>query len=128
MLRLRRDLDMVFRQAKPVRGSFGKLSVRILFRERTSQTAAAIQYLFVAPKRNIRHANERNKIKRWLREAVRTSELEKQIQETLRANDLEALVMIRVYEPPSATMNWTVISEEIPLVFEAIAKVAPKQQ
>ena len=123
MLRLRRDLDALFARAKRVRSGNRYLQVRVLFREKT--TSRATQYLFVAPKRTIRPAHERNTIKRWLREAVRTSMIEKQLQATLSENNIEALILIRVNEPPSARMNWDVVVSEVQTAFEGIGKMLP---
>lgn len=121
MIRLERDIDLVFKGAKRLRHG-GTLAARFVKRER-AEAAPPILFLFIIPKRFVRHSHERNQIKRWLREALIHSEVFQTLLSTLRTGNQQYLVSIRVDRPPSTQMHWGVIKPEIELIVEGLKLV-----
>lgn len=67
-LTAKRDIDALFAQGKSAREQF--LAVKYLDRERTDDEPP-FQILFSVPKRNLKRAVQRNRVKRMLRELYR---------------------------------------------------------
>jgi ribonuclease P protein component len=111
MLRLGRDIDELFASGKRLRHD-GKIRARYIVRE-NGKNDLSILFLFVVPKKFVRPAHERNKIKRWLREAIQNSDVLDELAQLLQENKKQMLIALRVETPPSARMNWNIISDEV---------------
>ncbi len=125
-LRLQRDIDELFKEGRPLVRT-GKdtsvLSGKYLLRELPEANAPVILFLYHAPKRFIRPAHDRNKLKRWMREAVRLSEEMEGIKQTLHEKNVQLLLLIRVMTPPSAKCNWQHIQKDIITLSEKLQMV-----
>ncbi|HYM21275.1 MAG TPA: ribonuclease P protein component [Candidatus Kapabacteria bacterium] len=111
LLRLRHDIDELFARGKRLRYD-GKIGVRYIVLENSSD-AHPLLFLLVTPKRYIRKAHERNKLKRWLREVVRNSESMEKLAMQLQNANRQMIVSLFIREKPSARMNWDVIRREV---------------
>lgn len=122
MIRLERDIDVVFRGGRRLKHS-GTFAARYAIRELPAG-AGPLLFLFIVPKRFVRRAHERNRIKRWMREAFIASEAFQALTASLTGSTRQYLVSIRVDKAPSAEMHWGVIKPEIETIVEAVAKLA----
>ncbi len=115
-LRLVRDIDELFKEGRSL-GRAGKdtsvVSGKYLLRELPEANAPAILFLYHAPKKFIKPAHERNKLKRWMREAVRISEEMNAIKDTLHEKNMQLLLLLRITTPPSAKCNWAHITADV---------------
>lgn len=127
-LRLQRDIDELFKEGRSL-GRTGKdtsvVSGKYLLRELPEAKAPVILYLYHAPKKFIKPAHERNKLKRWMREAVRLSEEMNSIKDTLAEKNVQMLLLLRITTPPSATCNWQHITEDIRSIAGKLRNVTP---
>jgi ribonuclease P protein component len=118
MLRLQRDIDALFAARKTLTRT-GKdtivLSSQYLLRD-LPQNESPILFLLHAPKKFVRRAHERNKLKRWMREAIRTSDEMKTAYARLNEKNIQALVVIRASEPPSKKCSWENIVNDIGVI------------
>jgi ribonuclease P protein component len=118
MLRLQRDIDALFAARKTLARTgrdTATLSSQYLLRE-LPENESPILFLLHAPKKNVRRAHERNKLKRWLREAIRRSDEMKKTFARLKEKNIQALVVIRASAPPSKKCSWDVIESDIPKI------------
>lgn len=115
-LRLQRDIDELFKEGRSL-GRTGKdtsvTSGKYLLRELPEANAPVILFLYHAPKKLIKPAHERNKLKRWMREAVRISQEMNAMGDTLHEKNIQLLLLLRITTPPSAKCNWQHITEDI---------------
>lgn len=113
---LQRDIDELFKEGRSL-GRTGRdtsvVSGKYLLRELPEAKAPVILYLYHAPKKFIKPAHERNKLKRWMREAVRLSEEMDSIKDTLAQKNIQLMLLLRITTPPSAKCNWQHITEDI---------------
>jgi ribonuclease P protein component len=104
-LRGQRNLEWFFKNRTWLRVSERSVHVAFAVRPRP-EAEASIQFLFIAAKRDMRRAHDRNRAKRWLRAAVHSIELFATIEHRLegevvgeQGSGLEArqlLVMLRL--------------------------------
>lgn len=122
-LRLQRDIDELFKEGRSL-GRTGKdtsvVSGKYLLRELPEADAPAILYLYHAPKRFIKPAHDRNKLKRWMRETVRLSEEMNATGDILAQKNMQLMLLLRITTPPSAKCNWTHIQSDIQKVSEVL--------
>lgn len=127
-LRLQRDIDELFKEGRSL-GRTGRdtsvVSGKYLLRELPEANAPVILYLYHAPKKFIKPAHERNKLKRWMREAVRLSEEMDSIKDTLHEKNVQLLLLLRITTPPSARCNWQHITEDIRSIAGKLRNVTP---
>jgi ribonuclease P protein component len=126
MIRLERDIDVVFRGSKRLRHP-GSLHTRFALRD-LPEAAATVMFIFVVPKRSVRRANQRNTIKRWLREAIIRSAAHAELIERSLGRGKQVLVSIKVDAPPSATMRWDVVVNEVEGILSALVALASTDQ
>lgn len=115
-LRLERDIDELFKKGRwlaHARKDTVVIEVKHLLRALPQANAPAILILYNAPKKYVKSAHERNKLKRWMREAVRSSEEFTKLGEMARENNRQMLVLLRLSSPPNAHCNWEHILPEI---------------
>lgn len=126
-LRLQRDIDELFKEGRSL-GRMGRdtlvVSGKYLLRKLPEAKAPVILYLYHAPKKFIKPAHERNKLKRWMREAVRLSEEMDSIKDTLHEKNVQLLLLLRITTPPSARCNWQHITEDIRSIAGKLRNVA----
>ncbi len=124
MLRLQRDIDALMGGRRPLALAGRKtavLSAFTYFRELPAH-ASPILFLLHAPKRQIRPAHDRNKLKRWMREAIRGSEEIKQAYALLHENNIQALILIRATEPPSKRCQWLNVQADVAMIGKLLAE------
>jgi ribonuclease P protein component len=115
MLRLQRDIDALFAARKTLARAgrdTATLFSQYLLRE-LPENESPILFLLHAPKKFVRRANERNKLKRWMREAIRTSDEMKKTYIRLKEKNIQALVVIRASALPSEKCSWGNIASDI---------------
>ena len=96
-LRGKRTLDWFFQNRRWIKLADRRIQCAYALRELPADQAA-LQFLFVASKRDMKRAHDRNKAKRWLRAAVVETEAFSQFVDTL--GDRQLLVMFRVVVKP----------------------------
>lgn len=126
MIRLERDIDLVFRGGKRLRHS-GRLPVRYALRD-LDEGECAVIFMFIVPKRAVRRANQRNTIKRWFREAIIRSAAHSELISIAAERGKQILVSIKVDAPPSATMHWDIVVGEVEAILSALALVVSNNQ
>jgi ribonuclease P protein component len=115
-LRLQRDIDELFKEGRSLGRTGRDMSVvsgKYLLRELPEANAPVILYLYHAPKKYIKPAHERNKLKRWMREAVRISEEMNAINNVLSEKNMQMMLLLRITTPPSEKCNWQHITDDI---------------
>jgi ribonuclease P protein component len=123
MLRLQKDIDELFAQPKSLvrSGNQTKTLSSMYYIRPLSENVEPILFLLHAPKKFIRQAHERNKVKRWMREAMRKDEEFKTIKELLLEKKLQVLLLIRADFKPSKDHGWQQIEEDIRIIVERIS-------
>ena len=118
MLRLQKDIDDLFAKRKSlVRSGNQTLSLSSIYLLRPAdQNSEPILFLLHAPKRIMKQAPLRNKLKRWMREAIRqSSEIEK-IRNVLLEQNKQVLLLFRSDFKPSKDHGWKEIKEDITVI------------
>jgi ribonuclease P protein component len=67
-----KQIDLLFKEGKSLKSGL----FRLLYLETEAKEGAAVQVLIAVPKKNLRHAVSRNRMKRLIREAYRHSKHE----------------------------------------------------
>lgn len=65
----RKQIDLLF--TKNMGASAAAFPIKVVFMETQEAMVTPLQVMFVVPKRNFKHAHDRNKLKRRMREAYR---------------------------------------------------------
>jgi RNase P protein component len=87
-----------------------------------SEGEAGVQFLLLAPKRNYKHAHDRNKIRRWLRAAVAEVELFAHIEDRMLDNSRQLIVMMRISKPLSS-LSWSAILDDVHTIAERLSEL-----
>jgi ribonuclease P protein component len=124
MLRLQKDIDELFSKRRSlVRSGDHTSTLSAIFYLRPFPDGVdPILFLLHAPKKNIKEAHERNKVKRWMREAMRKNAAANEIAELLTEKKLQALVLIRADFRPSPGHGWQQIEEDIRIIYTRLLK------
>jgi ribonuclease P protein component len=124
-LRLKRDIDLLFKEARPLAKAGRDTAVvaaRYVVRE-LAEGEVPILILYHAPKKFTKPAHERNKLKRWMREAVRLSEEMASLSEMLSGNKKQVLLLVRITTPPSPSCNWQHISADMRSIGKKLVEI-----
>jgi RNase P protein component len=126
-LRLKRDLDWFFDNKRRLTGCRTKVVEAAWSRRPIPEGRCAIQFLFLAPKRHIRLAHDRNKIKRWLREAVGAIPQFTEIERVADTSNLQIILMLRVLRGPTSAIgdrvvDWSAIASDVERIGTALLK------
>jgi ribonuclease P protein component len=118
MLRLQKDIDELFAKRKSlVRSGHQTATLSSLYLLRPlTQIGDPLVFLLHAPKKFIRQAHERNKLKRWMREAIRQSEEINNAVMILTDKSLQGLLLIRADYKPSKDHAWDEITNDIAII------------
>jgi len=117
-IRLKKDIDELFAKRKSLVRSGNQtssLSSIYVLRPLDGQTDSLL-FLLHAPKKFIKQAHERNKLKRWMREAIRKNEEIEKIKGILAEKNLQALILVRADFKPSKEHGWRQIKEDIQII------------
>jgi ribonuclease P protein component len=116
------------RSLRRIKASSGRsILVQAAWATEARPTHPGLSFWFVASKREIKEAHERNTLKRWMREAIRKSEDFRRIASNSRRNKVRTYLMLRVRTRPGIEANWNSISKEIGEIGAALlAATAPK--
>lgn len=115
MLKLQKDIDELFASRKSlVRSGNHTSTLSSIYSIRPLiEDAPPILYLLHAPKKFIKLAHERNKLKRWMREALRTSDEFESIKDILIEKELQVLLLIRADFRPSKNHSCQHIQDDV---------------
>ena len=117
-IRLKKDIDELFAKRKSLVRSGNQtssLSSIYVLRPLDGQTDSLL-FLLHAPKKFIKEAHERNKLKRWMREAIRKNEEIEKIKGILAEKNLQALILVRADFKSSKEHGWKQIKEDIQII------------
>jgi ribonuclease P protein component len=124
MIRLQKDIDELFGKRKSLVRSGNQtttLSSIYLFRPLV-ENSVTILFLLHAPKKYIKQAHHRNKLKRWMREAIRQSEEVEKVYEILAEKKIQVLLLVRADFKPSKDHTWQQIQEDIRIIMKRLMK------
>ena len=118
MIRLQKDIDELFAKRKSLvrSGNQTRTLSSIYYFRPSSEKTEPILFLLHAPKKFIKQAHERNKLKRWMREAIRKNDELEKISELLTNKNIQALLLIRADYKPSKEHGWQQIKEDIQII------------
>jgi ribonuclease P protein component len=118
MIRLQKDIDELFAMRKSlVRSGNQTSSLSSIYHLREiEENDEPLLLLFHAPKKFIKQAHERNKLKRWIREAIRKSEEIQNAVKILRDKKLQVLLLVRADFKPSKDHAWNEIKNDIVVI------------
>jgi ribonuclease P protein component len=124
MLRLQKDIDELFAGRKSLVRSGNQTTTlsSIYYLRLLTEKSEPILFLLHAPKKIIKQAHERNKLKRWMREAIRKNEEFQMIKEILSEKKLQALLLLRSDFKPSKDHAWQQIEADISIVTKRLMK------
>ena len=124
MIRLQKDIDELFGGRKSLVRSGNQTTTlsSIYILRQVPDSAEPILFLLHAPKKFIKAAHERNKLKRWMREAVRKNEELEKIKEILSGKKQQALLLIRADFRPSKDHAWQQIETDISIIIKRLMK------
>ena len=124
MIRLQKDIDELFSKRKSLvrSGNQTRTLSSIYYIRPLSEKTEPILYLLHAPKKFIKQAHLRNKLKRWMREAIRQSEEIELINGMLTEKRIQALVLIRADFKPSKDHAWLQIKDDIRIIMNRLIK------
>jgi ribonuclease P protein component len=118
-MHLQRDIDAL-RSGRKISLRTGRdtsvVSAQIVLRE-LPPSSPPMLFLFHAPKKTVRSAVDRNKLKRWMREAVRRNEDRIAYAQTLQEAGKQALILLRITEPPSKNCTYQKIVSDCSMIF-----------
>lgn len=118
MLRLQKDIDDLFSQRKSLVRSGNQTSTlsSIYLLRSAGEISEPVLFLLHAPKRIMKQAPLRNKLKRWMREAIRqSSEIEK-LGNVLLEQNKQVLLLLRADFKPSKDHAWKEIKEDVAVI------------
>jgi ribonuclease P protein component len=118
MLRKQKDIDELFAKRKSLVRSGNKTTTlsSIYYLRPLEDFPEPILFLLHAPKKYIKKAYDRNKLKRWMREAIRINGGFENIKVMLSEKKIQALLLIRADFMPSKDHNWQQIEEDIRII------------
>jgi ribonuclease P protein component len=124
MIRLQKDIDELFAKRKSLVRSGNQTSSlsSIYFLRPLDEQSDPLLFLLHAPKKFIKQAHERNKLKRWMREAIKKNEEIEKIKEILAEKKLQVLLLIRADFKPSKDHSWQQIYEDIRIITKHLMK------
>ncbi|HWF45349.1 MAG TPA: ribonuclease P protein component [Candidatus Kapabacteria bacterium] len=122
-----KNLDWFFANRKWVRvsvkGVASKSIVEAAWASRSlPEGEAGVRFLLLAPKRNYKHAHDRNKIRRWLRAAISEVELFARIEDRMQESSQQSIVMMRVSKP-LPNLNWSAILDDVRKIAERLSEL-----
>jgi ribonuclease P protein component len=122
MLRLQRDIDELFAKRKSLARSGNQTSTlsSIYYIRPLSENDEPILFLLHAPKKFIKEAHERNKLKRRMREAIRNNEEFENIRAILLEKKLQLLLLVRADFKPSKDHGWQQIESDIRIIVKKL--------
>ena len=86
------------------------------------ESEAGVRFLLLAPKRNYKHAHDRNKIRRWLRAAISEVELFAHTEDRMLENSRQLIVLMRVSKP-LPNLNWSAILDDVRTIAEKLSEL-----
>ena len=124
MLRLQKDIDELFGKRKHLVRSGNQTTTlsSIYYLRPLTEKSEPILFLLHAPKKIIKQAHERNKLKRWMRDAIRKNEEFQLVREFLSEMKLQVLLLLRADFKPSTGHAWLQIEEDISIVTKRLMK------
>jgi ribonuclease P protein component len=124
MLRLQKDIDDLFGKRKSLVRSGNQTTTlsSIYYLRPLEENSEPILFLLHAPKKFIKPAHERNKLKRWIREAIRKNEEFQMIRKILSEKNQQALLLVRADFKPSKDHNWQQVEADISVVTKRLMK------
>jgi len=124
MIRLQKDIDELFamRMSLARSGNHTKMLSSLYLLRTAEENSEPILFLLHAPKKFIKQAHLRNKLKRWMREAIRQSEQVEKVNAILAEKNTQALVLIRADFKPSKDHAWLQIQEDIRIIMNRLMK------
>lgn len=105
MLRGRRTLDLYFKEKRNLRLP-DRAPLLFSYRLEEGTNAGPMKLIVLTPKRSIRSAHDRKKLRRWTLEALRTDSTWRELFAQLKSNSHSLTVSVLHTLPPSQTMNW----------------------
>jgi ribonuclease P protein component len=122
MLLKQNDIDELFAKRKSlVRSGNNTSTLSSIYYLRTlEEDADPILFLLHAPKKFIKAAHERNKLKRWMREAIRKNDEFVKSKEILIEKKMQALLLIRADSRPSKDHGWQQIVDDVRIIGERL--------
>lgn len=127
MLRGRRKLADFFAKRKNLRL---RQRCPILFSYHLSLAADSekrLQLLIITPKKSIRMAHDRKRLRRWTLEAIRQDTNWRELQTHIAETPYNMTISVLHTLPPSAAMNWQVITEIVSKAGEALREVLKRK-
>lgn len=124
MIRLQKDIDELFGKRKSLvrSGNQTRTLSSIYYIRPLSEKTEPILYLLHAPKKFIKQAHERNKLKRWIREAIRKNEEIGKITELLAEKNMQVLLLVRADFRPSKEHSWQQTEDDIRMITKHLMK------
>jgi len=122
MIRLQKDIDDLFANRRSLTRSGNQTTTisSIFYLRELPEASEPILFLLHAPKKFVKPAHERNKLKRWMREAIRKNEEFLKIREILSEKKLQALLLLRSDFKPSKDHSWNEIEGDIKIVIQKL--------
>ncbi|MFI5264691.1 MAG: ribonuclease P protein component [Candidatus Kapaibacterium sp.] len=130
MIRLQKDIDDLFANRKSLTRSGNQTTTisSIYYLRELPEASEPILFLLHAPKKFIKPAHERNKLKRWMREAIRKNEELEKIREILSEKKQQALLLLRSDFKPSKDHAWNQIEGDILIVMKLLLEKSQKSK
>ena len=124
MIRLQKDIDELFAKRKSlVRSGNQTRSLSSIYHLRTiEENGDPLLFLLHAPKKFIKQAHERNKLKRWMREAIRKNEEIEKIKGIVAEKNMQLLLLVRADFRPSKEHGWQQIEDDIRIITKHLIK------
>jgi ribonuclease P protein component len=130
MIRLQKDIDELFAGRKSLVRSGNQTTTlsSIYYLRPLLENSEPVLFLLHAPKKFIKQAHERNKLKRWMREAIRKNEEFQMIREILSAKNQQALLLLRADFKPSKDHSWQQIEEDMKIITRSLLEKSQKSK
>jgi ribonuclease P protein component len=124
MIRLQNDIDELFGKRKSLVRSNNQTTTlsSIYYIRQLPENAEQIIFLLHAPKKFIKEAHDRNKVKRWMREAIRNNAEFEKIKKILLEKNLQTLLLVRADFKPSKDHGWQQIEPDIRMITDYLTK------
>ena len=128
MIRLQKDIDELFAKRRSLVRSGNQTSTlsSIYLLRALEEKSASLLFLLHAPKRTMKQAPLRNKLKRWIREAIRQSAEIAEVSNLLKEQNSQVLLLLRADFKPSKDHGWKEIKEDIVVIGNLLLKKIQK--